>query len=312
MDQFKDMVRFLDCTYPMRREIVPCLIGGVGIGKTQAVMEHARNVNAGKVVTIIASQCLPTEVSGMKMPVAESHSMEIYDSLQLASLEDGDILFFDELLEADQLVLSACLTLIESRQMTSGRMLPDVQIVAATNATVMPAALKASIRQRFLFKKYVMDKQSTARYIEKLTGLHIETPVLANLTTDSDKYNILSPRSLTKMAQWMASCDDAGNAETVATMLNQCWDFPLGDSLYESWKRKANSPDYKVKRVIVEEIRKLNTLSDTTSDIKMICGDNIDEFENSTLEELMELVKALPDDWVRQIEERLNEEEVEY
>ena len=94
---------------------------------------------SGKVVTIIASQILPNEVSGITMPVVEERSMEIFDHFRLSSLKNGDILFFDELLEADQMVLSACLTLIESRELMSGRLLPDVMIVGATNPTIHTA-----------------------------------------------------------------------------------------------------------------------------------------------------------------------------
>ena len=35
--EFEKMVDFLDLSYPMKKEIVPCLIGPVGIGKTAAV-----------------------------------------------------------------------------------------------------------------------------------------------------------------------------------------------------------------------------------------------------------------------------------
>lgn len=136
MSVFNDMVDFIKSAYPARKYIVPCLEGPAGIGKTAACKQAALELNAGKVVTIIASQILPNEVSGITMPVVESKAMEIFDHFRLSSLEDGDILFFDELLEADQLVLSACLTLIESRELMSGRKLPDVMIVAATNPTI--------------------------------------------------------------------------------------------------------------------------------------------------------------------------------
>lgn len=165
MSQFEEMVSLLDSTWHARDIIVPCLIGPVGIGKTAAVDQHARNVGAGKVVTIIVSQILPNEVSGITMPVNESKSMEIFDHARLSSLEDGDILFFDELFEGAPHVLSACLTLIESRMLMSGKKLPDIQIIAATNPTVAPAAIKPSVRQRFMFCKFKEDGMSTANYI---------------------------------------------------------------------------------------------------------------------------------------------------
>ena len=160
MSVFDDMVSFLGAAWKLKDEIVPCLIGAPGIGKTQAVYEHAKKVGATNVVTIIASQILPNEVSGITMPDQESRTMEIYDHFKLGHMQDGDILFFDELLEADQSVLSACLTLIESRMLMSGKKLPDIQIIAATNPTIQPTMLKANIRQRFMFKQFELDRKA--------------------------------------------------------------------------------------------------------------------------------------------------------
>lgn len=170
---FQDMVDYLDSCWCARNQIVPCLVGPVGIGKTAAVNQHAKNVGANKVVTIIASQILPNEVSGITMPDSETKAMEIYDHFRLSNMQDGDILFFDELLEADQMVLKACLTLIESRELMSGNKLPDIQIVAATNPSIAPDMLKENIRQRFLFRKFDIDETDTFEYIKKETGLDL-------------------------------------------------------------------------------------------------------------------------------------------
>ena len=220
---FDQMVDALGSAYKARREIVPCLLGRPGIGKTQAVHQHARNVGAGKVVTIIASQILPNEVSGITMPVDSERSMEIYDHARLSSLEDGDILFFDELLEADRSVLSACLTLIESRQMMSGKMLPDVQIVAATNETLSPAQIKESIRQRFIWLPVAIDTCWFVDHISKKYDLSFKSKELLdksmrkNLWKGELSWNTITPRTYTKLIEWR-SLDPKGflNAATVA------------------------------------------------------------------------------------------------
>ena len=80
-----------------RGDIVPCLLGAPGIGKTEGIEEFAR-AHGRNVVHIIASQILPTEVSGMTMPNQETHSMDVFDHSRLSHMRDGDILFLDELL----------------------------------------------------------------------------------------------------------------------------------------------------------------------------------------------------------------------
>ena len=252
MSEFNRMIEFLDQAWTLKNEIVPCLIGDVGIGKTAAVKQHAKNVGAGNVVTIIASQILPSEVSGLTMPDASTKSMEIYDHYRLSSLQDGDILFFDELLEADQSVLSACLTLIESRMMMSGKLLPDIQIIAAANPTVQPTALKESIRQRFMFMKFKIDNVATKKYIKEQTGIVVPTNILDKLSGTGSKYNILSPRSLTKLCLWIHNTPDE-ELDSLAIIINDMWDSIIGTQLVAAMRDKHNSP----REQVLDKIKQL-------------------------------------------------------
>jgi MoxR-like ATPase len=43
LTEFQRMVQLLDAAWLLRGEIVPCLVGPPGIGKTAAVEHHARN-----------------------------------------------------------------------------------------------------------------------------------------------------------------------------------------------------------------------------------------------------------------------------
>lgn len=278
MTQFERMVQFLDLAYPMKKEIVPCLIGPVGIGKTAAVNKHAKNVGAKNVVTIIASQILPSEVSGLTMPDSETKSMQIYDHYRLASLEDGDILFFDELLEADQCVLSACLTLIESRMMMSGRKLPDIQIIAATNPTIKPGSLKENIRQRFMFKKFDVDIYGTHDYILEKTGLDLPRDVLNQIRTNGSSYNLLSPRSLTKLCEWMAETEPT-DSYAVAKIINDMFSSEIGSELHKA-KMQINE-NRKVKMKLAE-LAKDNGIDDS-------------RFEDCTLKEMVDILQKLPE-----------------
>lgn len=301
MTEFERMIQFLDLAWIRKDQIVPCLIGPVGIGKTAAVRQHAINVGAKNVVTIIASQILPSEVSGITMPDASSKSMEIYDHYKLSSLEDGDILFFDELLEADQCVLSACLTLIESRMMMSGKMLPDIQIIAATNPTVSPANIKENIRQRFMFMNFNIDSYSVADYIEEHAGFRPSNNILNKLQpTNNNSFNILSPRTLTKLCEWISSVGgDEDKLEQVSLIINKMFDSSYGTELVENYiNRDIASPIEQVREAMkqafidnasTEEIDKLIH----SKSVKIIVDrkEFIDEFFKS--QPISELEEAL-------------------
>lgn len=288
MGTFDEMVEFFDSAWDAKKFVVPCAVGPAGIGKTAAVHQHAHNVNAGKIVTIIASQILPNEVSGITMPVVEKKAMEIFDHYRLSSLQDGDILFFDELLEADQLVLSACLTLIESRELMSGRKLPDIQIIAATNPTIKPMMLKESIRQRFLFRDFGVDKDGTAKYILDKYGIDVSS-LTEHIRTTGNEYNILTPRSLTKMAGWICSAKNKAQASKIAEQIDSCWKSGLGGSLFECWKNAFDNPMANV----TKELKRI--LKDAGYD--SIMGQSLDDFriKVSDLESVMALLQTLPE-----------------
>lgn len=291
--EFDKMVEFLDSTYMLKDQLVPCLIGPVGIGKTDAVKQHAKNVGAKNVVKIVASQILPNEVSGITMPDPDTKAMEIYDHFKLGHMKDGDILFFDELLEADQSVLKACLTLIESRELMSGRSLPDIQIVAATNPSIQPMMLGENIRQRFLFRSFVIDRDGTAKFIKQDCDIDV-LGIVDCLEATSTKYNILSPRSLTKMARWMASTKTKKEGKRIAEQINKIWGSGLGDKLFES-----KFKDYD-KKFVKNEIRKAVSKYSDAKDI---------DWENDTMVDLIRKIQDLPE-W-QDIKNALNEIEME-
>lgn len=290
---YNETVEFLDNVWDLRSEIVPCLIGSVGIGKTSAVHEHAKNVGAGKVVTFIASQILPSEVSGITMPVLETKSLEIFDHYKLSSLEDGDILFFDELFEADQCVLSACLTLIESRLMMSGKKLPDIQIIAATNPTISPSQLKESIRQRFMFMPIQATSYEMAEYIRARTGISPDVELCVGVIRDDrdgknvNKYNFLSPRTLTKLYDWISTMGQSA--------------VPYIRSMFGSTISNQIQDDY-------EKYCQSSLLARVKAVALPYCTD-WDDFKDCTKSQLYNYLKSLPE-W-NEIKDLLAAEKVE-
>lgn len=296
---FEQMVEFLDTAWDARSFIVPCLVSSPGCGKTDAVRYHAEKHKVKRLVTIIASQILPNEVSGITMPDTERQAMFIYDHYRLSQLEDGDILFFDELLEADQMVLSACLTLIESRQLMSGTKLPDIQIIAATNATIPPSMLRTNIRQRFLFREFQMDADGCVEYIKKETGMDL-SDMKANLEIDStDRYNVLTPRSLTKMAKWITMAEDEEQAILIARQIDACWHVMVGDMLLEHWRElHTGTPEMLLREVCRDLVESDGVKDDTVNKVAY------EGFEDITMTDLLMVLKGL-EGW-EEIETKLN------
>lgn len=280
--EFDDMIELLDAAWLLRSEIVPCLVGPPGIGKTAAVMQHAKAHGCGKVVKIVASRCIPSETVGMTMPDHEHRSMAIYNSMQLSSLEDGDILFLDELLEAEQFVLSTLLTVIESREMADGTPLPDVQIIAATNDTVSPEMLKGNIRQRFMFKRFHLDNCATHDYILEKTGIDLGNSVINKLTDRGNDYNFLTPRSLTKLCMWIDAAPDKESAHDVAMVIDSMWGSMIGTEIWRCVKRRDSilrSPEEQVR----EKVRKV---------VPPCISDN-DSFNDCSMSELVDYLKRM-------------------
>lgn len=305
MSDFDSMVQLLDLSWQLRSEIVPCLVGPPGIGKTAAVMQHARDHGCGKVVKIVASRCVPSETVGMTMPDHKNRSMDIYNSMQLSSLEDGDILFLDELLEAEQYVLSTLLTVIESREMADGTPLPDIQIVAATNDTIPPEQLKGNIRQRFMFQRFNVDRNGTAEYIKQRTGMELQRDVLSMLCDKGSDYNFLTPRSLTKLCMWMDSVDKS-QVSDLANLINVMWSCQIGTKIMHARLERdssAPSPEQQfreaVARIVPEVVSEYH-------------------FDNMSLSDMYEVLTNLPE-WAEianklskmDIKERTEESEVD-
>lgn len=331
MTEFERMVEFLDRAWICKDQIVPCLIGPVGIGKTAAVRQHAENVGANNVVTIIASQILPSEVSGITMPDQKTKSMEIYDHYRLSSLKDGDILFFDELLEADQCVLSACLTLIESRMMMSGKILPDIQIIAATNPTVEALAIKENIRQRFMFMEFKIDEGSTRKYIKEKVGFDPGDMIARRLESTSKEFNILSPRSLTKLCEWISKAGPK-DARKIGDIIDGLYHSSIGSTLAGAYLTAIDGPEQQARRKANEAVRSVlnnegldkiiefagekNRQAVAAGEAPKYSSDRFDEnqivdmvFEDTSMDELMDLLTSLPD-WDK-VAAKLAEAEIE-
>lgn len=243
--------KFLESAYARRDEIVPLLVGEPGIGKTQGVYDFAKRKGV-KVVELYLSQMSPLEISGMTMPNESDQSMQVFDSKRLDSLEDGDVLFLDELLQAPQQVLAACLTLIQERRMLSGRKLPDVFIVAAANPIPdMENRIPASIRQRFIAADVRFDGDAWREWMRGQGFVVIPTDlqVLNKKGCGPLGFNDVTPRTLTKLCRWYSEANDqVVVAESIAGM----YDVHVRDVVDDIVKRSGKTELRQLLNAVVE------------------------------------------------------------
>lgn len=270
-----DVHGILATMYEYRSEMVPCFIGPPGIGKTQGLYRFAEEKGVN-VVTFILSNTIPSEVSGIRMPDKESKSMEVFDDMRMASLQDGDILFFDEILEAPPALWSACLTLIQDRIMASGRKLPDVFIVAASNKVASPGIIPASTRDRFQFIELKFDFDDWSRWFTREYGIDVPQKLSSKIQEDSTCYNILTPRRVTKLVTWLRQAPKEDHSLLYRVIVDM-FDSTVASTLMEMAEQKMS-----MKQQIREAMLGIGV-------------EMPDAYESMTLKEIFEQLQAMPE-----------------
>jgi len=188
----------------LRKSIVPLFIGNPGLGKTVILNQFAKEKGIN-VVEFITSQRNPFEISGMAMPDRDLKKMSIWDFDEMLKLKDGDILFFDEVLNGNPTVLNACLTLLESRMMISGKKLPDVMVVAAANLQGM-VPITPQIKERFLWYDVEFEASMWKDYMLEKYGMSksMSGKICTLIKKEDFKgRNFYSPRSVDKAVACM-------------------------------------------------------------------------------------------------------------
>lgn len=199
MKELRKIVLGIHAVPELRRNIIPLFRGNPGLGKTAIIKQVADELGVD-VVEIIASTVTPHEISGMAMPDSEIKKMSIWDFDALLRLKDGDILFFDEVLNGNPAVLNAFLTLLQNRTMLSGKKLPDVMIVAAANPQGA-CQLTPQIKQRFVFYDVKFDKAGWQEWMEEQFNMPADiSSKLAELIKAEEfsagEDNYITPRSV--------------------------------------------------------------------------------------------------------------------
>lgn len=266
-----DIETLMEAVDMARSEIVPCLMGFSGIGKTEGIESFARK-HGRQVVHLIASQILPTEVSGMTMPNQETHAMDVFDHSRISHMRDGDVLFLDELLKGQQQVLSACLTMVQERRLMSGTPLPDVIIVAAANPLASPKMLPMEIRQRFMFVDVTFDGDSWCDYMRE-RGVPRPELVVNSLVTDHEDsgWNALTPRTATKLLLWLRDTRGTDAHVMVETTVRNMFDETVLSRLTRCLDERVKEPTGTPMKQTVDKVRELiEDLPETESPFEAI------------------------------------------
>lgn len=200
MENIKEILSGVYDNIELRRTIVPLFIGNPGISKSIQIREFAKEKGV-KLVPFVTSQRNPFEISGLAMPDKDTKRMSFWDFDTLLEMKDGDILFFDEVFNGNPTVLNACLTILEEREMISGKKLPDIMIVAAANPQGM-VPLTPQIKERFVWYKFEFPKESWKKYmLDKYKMPDVVSNKLVAIINKEDfkkESNYLSARSIDK------------------------------------------------------------------------------------------------------------------
>lgn len=211
----RNIKTYLDILDQHRDEMALALMSDPGLSKTsqckQWCEEHGRQY-----FEFITSQRMPSEISGMAMPDADTKRMKIYDFDYLLDMKDGDVLAFDEFTNGNIMTLNACLTLIQERNMMSGRKLPSILIVAMGNPQGKCDMLPQT-KQRFLWLNVKFDKETWCDWIKKELNV-VPTRKLIDIIKSTYKsgfgiqdYNYMTARTVTNLLK-LAKTVDSSNA----------------------------------------------------------------------------------------------------
>ena len=269
----------------------PMFLSAPGIGKTQMINDFAKKRGV-RVFHLILSQCNPSEVAGMIMPANDGSKMtEIYDPKWAHELQEGDILFLDEILKAPQSVLNSCLTMIEERRLSSNTKLPKVALFAAANPSKSDASIPQEIRQRLVRVPLEFDKDAWSKYVVRTLGLNdnmlgdytvrlLATRVSHELTDYEQRgtsvWNMATPRTVYKALRMMMTCESKEETLVYVKYMidnSNIVDF-IGHMSEEYFKYKNKKPNPFTTRVYDELTHTLSPDDPTLTELAELMEDD--------------------------------------
>ena len=221
MKQIEEILEKVYNNPEARKNVVPLFIGNPGLGKSRIIEKFAKSKGV-KLVELITSQMSPFEVSGICVPVHSTGKMSYYNLDKLEELEDGDILFFDELLNGNPVVLNACLTILEQRKFISGKALPNIMIIAAANPQGQ-VPITPQIKERFVWYNVKFDKNMWITYMKEKYQITQEIGnKLVNLINNESfiTENFYTPRSIDKAVNMLINNIPTPYKDILSVILN--------------------------------------------------------------------------------------------
>lgn len=236
----RNIKAYLDILDQHRDEMALALMSDPGLSKTsqckQWCEEHGRHY-----FEFITSQRMPSEISGMAMPDTDTKRMKIYDFDYLLDMKDGDVLAFDEFTNGNIMTLNACLTLIQERNMMSGRKLPSILIVAMGNPQGKCDMLPQT-KQRFLWLNVKFDEEAWCEWVEKELNV-VPTQRLIDIIKSTYRsgfevrdYNYMTARTVTNLLKLAKTVNSSNAIWRNMYGVNQS----LVDELYASINNNQN------------------------------------------------------------------------
>lgn len=232
MREIKSVLENVYNNRELRKSIVPLFVSNPGQGKTALIEQFAKEKEVN-LVELITSQMSPFEISGICIPDKDTKQMMYYNLDKLENLKDGDILFFDELLNGNPVVLNACLTILEQRRFISGKALPDIMIVAAANPQGM-CPLTPQIKERFVWYNVPYDKSMWIEYMINKYRINYEignklSSLISNETFTTNNFN--TPRSLDKAVNMIINNVSTPYSSYLLPILSTLIKNPFGDAV---------------------------------------------------------------------------------
>lgn len=202
------IAHLLDVIDNVRDHMALGLMSDPGLSKTAQVKQWA-DEHSRRYCELIISQRMPSEISGMPMPVQGENgkpgTMEVFDFSTLLELEDGDVLAFDEFTNGNIQTLNACLTLIQERTMLSGKKLPSLVVTAMGNPQGRCEILPQT-KQRFWWVTVNWHADTWVKYMRKTWNVEPDKRVLAAITdqykqgfSSATDWNFWTPRTMENM-----------------------------------------------------------------------------------------------------------------
>lgn len=230
----KRMLNILNKTYDnpiLRRTTVPLFMSNPGVGKSTVTRRFSQEKGVGfKKITL--SQRMPNEVVGGSMPSSKTKSWEVYDSEELLTLKDGDILFFDEVFNGTlKQTLDAVLNLLEDRRLPSGKKLADVMIVAASNPQGL-INLTPQIKERFIRYDLKFNQEEFQTLLKDRYGMPLKISknlcILINKEKfESTSWDFVTPRSIEKAINQIGCDLESPYSDLLLPFLSEKMKFPI-------------------------------------------------------------------------------------